>query len=690
MEEINWFAIESKVRHIVREIIEPTIKRVQDIKEANEKILRKEDSLHDRMTSQEIVLAQTNQRLDNLNSFTSKIVESEASMRSFESRTTSTFDKVFSKFEMVNADILNLSEKFGVLDNQKTVIEESVAGLEKNLLAARSALDKEITRVEEESLKQFDVVDGKIRKLDSDIRQINRKIEGISEDLAETDYFARKSDRVCTEHADKFVSMQKLIQANRKELQDTMDKIRNSMFAHQKEAQDATKRLIKYIESDFKVSLNMGFMEHLYSVVADPRAMLRLAQYEKEKLHEWGSGSLSGTLKDAIERSKMRCQTIIETPLPEPIKKIVNDESKESLKQTESIKVDKSQNSSDSAKTPKSISEKNEEEEEEEEEKEDFVSEFLLENKQFVSERQGFNTMSMFAEPMYAPYHEVEMIDYMPFIQEAKQQVVDLRNEVEAELDKIRKKIEDFFQDNKKITTESITKQDKFIDSQNKRMTEMEFLINEALHECNMVSNLRKRDLSDLNSSISSLDEKFNSFLQDYKKNEAFNSEIHKKLCTLMEVLKMSIALQQQDEVDRESIALMGQKDIKLKGSLKKPVISMDKNCMSCTGEKPIIQSLFKMACLAYTPSPIIYSSQEFARKELISIQKRMIEGIPSSSKPEIQSAIEEKQKNRARSALSVRRNRPNSVPFPTNTIYNIDIHSSIASELPIVHRRLL
>jgi len=96
------------------------------------------------------------------------------------------------------------------------------------------------------------------------------------------------------------------------------------------------------------------------------------------------------------------------------------------------------------------------------------------------------------------------------------------------------------------------------------------------------------------------------------------------------------------------------------------------------------------MACLAYTPSSIFYSSQEFARKELIDIQRRMIEGVPSTGKPEIQSALEEKQKTRARSALNARRNRPNSVPFPPNSVYNLDVYSSIASELPIVHRRLL
>ena len=684
MEETNWYALESRVRGIVREIIEPTIKRVHEIREINEKLIRKEESIQDRMTAIEITLSQTNQRIENLTNFTSKIVESEANMRSFESRTTSSFEKTISKIELVAMDTLNLAEKLSVLDKQRVLIEENATGLEQNLNLTKSSFEKTFESMQEKSLKQFEVTDLKIKSLENNIKQINRKIESISSDLAETDYSAKKSEKVVAEHAEKISSIVKLIQSNKKELQENQDKIRSSMFSHYKEAQDSNKRLIKYIENDFKVTMNMGFMEHLYTVVSDPRTLHRLAQYEKDKLTEWGNSSIQSTLKEALEKSKARCQVIIETPI-EPVRKFMKEESKEELLK-DTLSRDQSQKSIKSSikssdKLQSEISEVSEQNENSEEKDENFSP--VLEMSQFTSERQMVQSMQMFAQPMYSPYQEVEMVDYTPMIQEVKKMVIDVKTEIIEELEKLSRRFESLKSESSASISDLKHKQNSFIDLQLKKTKEMEFLVSEALHECNQATSMRKRDLSDTTALISALDEKFELFQADHLKTETLSSDLIQKLNTLTEIIRISLSLQQQDEVDREGIALMGQKESKLKANLKKPVISFDKNCMSCTGEKPIIQSLFKMACLAYAPSSVNYSKQDFTRKELIDIQRRMLDGISTiQPKLEILTAVEEKQKNRARSALSMRRNRPASVPFAAS---NLEIYSSIGSDLPFL-----
>jgi hypothetical protein len=676
MEETNWFGIEARVRGIVREITEPTIKRVHEMKEINEKLMRKDESLQDRMTSLEITLSQTNQRLENLMNFTSKIVEAEANMRTFEGRTASLFEKTSSKIDLVEMDTLNLSEKLGVLDKQRVLIEENAAGLEQNLLFTKSSIEKSLESIQEKSLKQFESTDLKLKTLDNSIKQINRKIESISSDLAETDYLSKKGDKVIQEHSERFQTTVKTIQSNKKELQENLEKLRNSMFSHHKEAQDSSKRLIKYIENDFKVSLNMGIMEHLYSVVSDQRTLHRLAQYERERLSEWGSSSIQSSLKEVLEKSKMRCQAIIETPI-EPMRHMIKEEPVEELKK----ELEKNE---ESLKSSVKSSVKADSEESESEANDQVLSP-LLELSQFSPERQTVHNFSMFAEPMYTPYKEVEMVDYSPFIQEVKQMVLDLQTEITNEIKNLKTNFEVLKNETSATLNDSKQRQNSFIDAQLKKTKEMEFLVSEALHECNMVTSLRKRDLSDLNSSISLLEEKFQVFIAEHSHTENFSADVNQKLSSLTEIIRISLALQQQDEVDREGIALMGQKDFKLKGNLKKPVVTFDKNCMSCTGEKPMVQSLFKMACLAYTPSAVLYSKQEFSRKELIEIQRRMIEGLSGlTQKLEILTAVEEKQKNRARSALSMRRNRPSSVPFAQS---NLEVFSSIGSDLPFLSR---
>lgn len=53
-----------------------------------------------------------------------------------------------------------------------------------------------------------------------------------------------------------------------------------------------------------------------------------------------------------------------------------------------------------------------------------------------------------------------------------------------------------------------------------------------------------------------------------------------------------------------------------------KSVITLNKDCMSCTGNMEKKLNLFKVACLNYIPNPVVYQDKKIDRKELISLQK--------------------------------------------------------------------
>lgn len=81
--------------------------------------------------------------------------------------------------------------------------------------------------------------------------------------------------------------------------------------------------------------------------------------------------------------------------------------------------------------------------------------------------------------------------------------------------------------------------------------------------------------------------------------------------------------MDQQDEIDRESISLYGLKNsdenednIK---SEKAPMVELSQNCMSCSGQINFLKKAFKTACLNYQPSKILYEENIFSRKELLS-----------------------------------------------------------------------
>ena len=151
-------------------------------------------------------------------------------------------------------------------------------------------------------------------------------------------------------------------------------------------------------------------------------------------------------------------------------------------------------------------------------------------------------------------------------------------------------------------------------------------LSRQVLSECASLHSLRKREKNDLQKELVSMQSEVESVT---KQNEAYLSAVERLaelLAHIVEFCRIGLALCTQDEEDRESIALMGYKEAQSPTSEKPPVVSLDKTCLSCTGQSSIVISAFKMACLAYAPTPLTYRSATFQRKELLDIQRRVLE----------------------------------------------------------------
>lgn len=87
-----------------------------------------------------------------------------------------------------------------------------------------------------------------------------------------------------------------------------------------------------------------------------------------------------------------------------------------------------------------------------------------------------------------------------------------------------------------------------------------------------------------------------------------------KMISVLVEDADICIRMTRQDEKDKESIALMGTKESK--------VVSLDKNCVSCSQKPSMIVNAFKMACLAYQPTEVEVDGKLLGRHVLIDKRK--------------------------------------------------------------------
>ncbi len=91
----------------------------------------------------------------------------------------------------------------------------------------------------------------------------------------------------------------------------------------------------------------------------------------------------------------------------------------------------------------------------------------------------------------------------------------------------------------------------------------------------------------------------------------------------------MQTAAEIQEEIDKQSISLIGQKEQDLLISnpptdiTSTEVVSLDSKCLNCQNnanglDRAIIFQLFKVACLRYKPKPISFKDRVIPRMELL------------------------------------------------------------------------
>jgi hypothetical protein len=83
----------------------------------------------------------------------------------------------------------------------------------------------------------------------------------------------------------------------------------------------------------------------------------------------------------------------------------------------------------------------------------------------------------------------------------------------------------------------------------------------------------------------------------------------------------MSIANTEVDDSKQDSY----QADTKLQ-SIKAGPVTLDANCLSCTGQPSHLMQLFKLACLSYNPSRVVYRKHTLTRAQLMQMRKTLIE----------------------------------------------------------------
>ena len=150
----------------------------------------------------------------------------------------------------------------------------------------------------------------------------------------------------------------------------------------------------------------------------------------------------------------------------------------------------------------------------------------------------------------------------------------------------------------------------------------------------------RNREKANVNMKLNGLEAKVSDLRKKFGEHEDAFDNLSETVNYLVETTQINHAMELQDEIDREKLALMGYKEEKSDGKAattkpkskatesNNPYVTLDKQCLTCSGQSSVVLKAFKIACLTYKPSPVAFPEQtlqSYSRLDLINLKGKML-----------------------------------------------------------------
>lgn len=676
----------------MKELIEPTTRRATEANDLIGKLAHKFDNLQIRVEDVEVAQVKMLSKLSIMEEYNKRLQELSANQTVIDSKMQKDKQEFLTHFYSLNSILTGLQEEVNVFEKERQVIREDLTGLSHNLMNAKYDLEQKVAAFKDDYHDRLNLLEDRMRRTEVDTDLFSQKVRKNVFNIQEVSDQVVVIQRGIEDLHDLIRKSERVIDYNKTESSNNLEIIRSSTIKLGSELLKTDKNIlqlrlmVKTVE-DQGTKLNLRLTEPLYQVFTDVTTQKMIAAYDLGRL---GKG-IEDEPKNLLEVIKEKAESIMKIEVPEA--KAPTEERKKRKKTTKvSVK--------------KRVLESNQELEEFDYEENPSSDPYIIHKPTLRSHNQK-QTLPLAArvkstnaapqpiaeltsitpvlvispkKPLKKPASSSissssssssiiipEQIDYSPMISKLK---TELQEEFESKLKSISESLIQNFQS----LSETVTKIDSDTRQEmSKVMNSVDFSIQEVLKKINNIDVIAQQVMYETTSQLSNRKRENNDFSFELSQNREKIDLLSKnlsgvgdsldgllgKFSSFAEYMSIGHVLQSQDELDRQSIALMGYKEGKASKTLKhqKAVINLDKQCFSCTGQSSVVLNAFKIACLAYAPSPVLFQGEKFTRRELLEYQNKILESI-QIRKPE--SSLDKRQ----RAASTTMKNyRPVSVP---------------------------
>ncbi|CAG9313257.1 unnamed protein product [Blepharisma stoltei] len=656
--EFNLFDFETKIRGIVSELLAPTIRKGTEHEEQIQKLKRHDAQRQkdfEEMTFNVDKLIRKSQGYDELGRKTHEMFEN---LRVQDAHFVHKLEALATGVEEAKIQISDFQNRIKNHDDGQKSFKQDMEENFKKLNSYKKWIQEETNKIEADIKKMMvnlnketEEMMEKIEKCENRINELNNK--GIPEIGVDIGMIKREIEIVknnVTENAARIMDLKKS-KAGVIELREYRKEIDSIIEEKSKYLLMEDKKIIEYISKDFKKEIDVNLNEKLCEIL-DIKSVKKLIAYQEKVEEQTKSIEIPKEIPELQERAQILISNQI-SQLETLKQKIEEEEEKARIIKEVNVqrriasRTGSSMSPSRSRSPPKVSNTKlvsyptN------------FQSFSVLTDENMTQYRQ-----SVASEMSDASFHEdksneenkyqkdtvisisalnedAESVMYNQDGQPHNEIFVDnaetdreyeesLENYVEAELQILRDSIEKLSENKSELTELINLSVSKLSESISNQQKDYQTGFSMLHSEINLMMKKRTKDAVDINNEIQKL-------RQDLSGRDSAFSKLDQKILTLSILLSALIEFSKvlhqlvfQDEEDREAIHLSGYSDSSQKpktpSTKSRQIVSLKPECVSCTGQNPILLSAFKMACLNYSPSNIKYRNHSYSRKQLISM----------------------------------------------------------------------
>jgi hypothetical protein len=629
----DWFTLENKVRTLFLELLEPITLRFADQKQLDDTLQEAIQTHKHIMEGHDLTFERLTRKTQHIDDLSRRLAAFENSQRVLDSKMSLELSSLQSQLDSFSSSSIEVTASLRSFDTRIDMLTKASKTSSSELIEIKTKVLEKLQELRQKVDNEIRGCLDEIKSYDGIFKEANHNYESLSSSIVSVDIKAMSCVQELTFLKLDLQRMKKddLVKERITRVEESIMKTRQIMANDLSEHDKLIKRLTTHVESVQPLRTQLQISEVLHMSLTGPMKKA-LVEYEMQKFAELSTSPECLEFKERLEEAQQRAVEVHET--------IVKEEQQERAASALQRPSSRNLHARRPRRTNTNFAGRSLSPSKTLQDSDDQMLEKLAYHRpkmptltlSFDEENLASNEQE--DEEEYSdydePYEELDLASFRTGILE------EVRTDTDEIKDRLTRLTDALVVLNEKLAEANHLSED-VGEKASAQIAELtlkgqetsayfESMVKQALDKGDSANTQRRRDHSDVLKELHKVFSEIENVTQDQSKLWAYTKTVGKMTTGVVEFCKITKALLTQDEEDRESIALMGYKEGKESARPKAKVVALDKQCLSCSSQSPIVVSAFKMACIAYAPTPISYMKQTYTRKELIEIQGQLLQ----------------------------------------------------------------